>query len=102
MTVYYVVSLRTSSVLKRVSLRSRRRHQILIYPRRAVYNGRGVRECENVIRKRAIPDSDCKRRQNHINNDKETMSSKCRYQHNQGPFHVVCASTRNGAMDRDE
>jgi len=62
----------------------------------------GLRESENVIRKRAILDSDCNRRQTHFNNDKETMSSKCRYQHNRGPFHVVCAYTRNGAMDRDE
>ena len=63
---------------------------------------RGVRESENVIRKRAILVSDCNLRQNHFNNDKETMSSKCRYQHNRGSFHVVCAATRNGAMDRDE
>lgn len=62
----------------------------------------GVRERENVIRNRAILDSDCNLRQNHFNNDKETKSRKCRYQHNRGTFHVVCATTRNGAMDRDE
>jgi hypothetical protein len=63
---------------------------------------RGVRESENVIRKRAILDSDCNLRQYNFNNEKETVSSKRRYQHNRGPFHVVCASTKNGAMDRDE
>jgi hypothetical protein len=63
---------------------------------------RGVCGSENVIRKCAVLDSDCNLRQNHFNNEKETMSSKCRYQHNRGPFLVVCAYTRNGAMDRDE
>jgi DNA/RNA endonuclease YhcR with UshA esterase domain len=63
---------------------------------------RGVRESENVISKRAVLHSDCNLRQNSFNYDKKTMSSKCHYQHNRGPYPVVCASTRNGAMDRDE
>jgi hypothetical protein len=64
----------------------------------------GLSGSEKSIPERSVLVSDfnCNPHQNHFNNDKKEIGDKIHNQYDGGECVLVCASTRNGAVDRQE
>lgn len=65
---------------------------------------RGLRGSEKGIPEHSVlvGGINCKLYQNHINNDKKEIGDKSHNQFDEGQCILVCESTRNGAVDRQE